>query len=266
MLFPTIEFAVFFAVVFAISWALNSYNTTKKSFLVLASYFFYAFWKLLYVWVLFLSSTANYLVALALGKLNDGPLRRMVFWAAVAGNLAVLGVFKYYDFFVAQTINTLGLFGIRPNIAFIELGTPVAISFLTFHVLSYIIDVYNRRIQPTTSWVDILFYVSFFPHLVAGPIVRARDFLAQTVHNSRIADIRLGESVLLILGGLFKKVVVANYISTDFADAVFANPLAFSSVDLMLGMYAYAIQIYCDFSAYTDIAIGVAGLLGYRFP
>ena len=266
MLFPTIEFAVFFAVVFAISWALNSYNTTKKSFLVLASYFFYAFWKLLYVWVLFLSSTANYLVAIALGKMNDGPLRRVVFWAAVAGNLAVLGVFKYYDFFVAQTINTLGLFGVRPNIAFIELGTPVAISFLTFHVLSYIIDVYNRRIQPTTSWVDILFYVSFFPHLVAGPIVRARDFLAQTVHNSRIADIRLGESVLLILGGLFKKVVVANYISTDFADAVFANPLAFSSVDLMLGMYAYAIQIYCDFSAYTDIAIGVAGLLGYRFP
>jgi D-alanyl-lipoteichoic acid acyltransferase DltB (MBOAT superfamily) len=265
-LFPTIEFAVFFAVVFAISWALNSRNFAKKWFLVGASYFFYAFWKLLYVWVLFVSSTANFLVALALGKMPDGPARRAVFWLAVAANLAVLGVFKYYDFFVAQTINTLALFGIRANIAFIELGAPVAISFLTFHVLSYIIDVYNRRIPPTTSWVDILFYVSFFPHLVAGPIVRARDFLAQTVHNSRISDIRVGESVLLILGGLFKKVVVANYISTDFADAVFANPLAFSSVDLMLGMYAYAIQIYCDFSAYTDIAIGVAGLLGYRFP
>src|ERR1041384_2537772 len=112
MLFPTIEFAVFFAVVFAISWALNSYNTTKKSFLVLASYFFYAFWKLLYVLVLFASSTANYLVALLLGRMKDGPLRRLVFWLAVAGNLAVLGVFKYYDFFAAEIMNTLMRVGI----------------------------------------------------------------------------------------------------------------------------------------------------------
>jgi alginate O-acetyltransferase complex protein AlgI len=266
MLFPTIEFAVFFAVVFAVSWALNPYNTTKKSFLVLASYFFYAFWKLAYVLVLFLSSTANYGLALLLGRMADGPLRRAVFWLGVLSNLAVLGVFKYYDFFVAQAMNGLWAFGIRVNIAFLELGIPVAISFLTFHALSYIIDVYNRRIEPTTSWVDVLFYISFFPHLVAGPIVRARDFLAQTVHVSRPADIRLGESVLLILGGLFKKVIVANYISTDFVDGVFANPFVYSSLDLLLAMYAYAIQIYCDFSAYTDIAIGIACLLGYRFP
>jgi len=266
MLFPTIEFAVFFAVVFAVSWALNSYNTTKKSFLVLASYFFYAFWKLAYVLVLFLSSTANYGLALLLGRMADGPLRRLVFWLGVAGNLAVLGVFKYYDFFVAETMNALMKVGIRASLPFLELGIPVAISFLTFHALSYIIDVYNRRIEPTTSLVDILFYISFFPHLVAGPIVRARDFLAQTVHVSRPADIRLGESVLLILGGLFKKVIVANYISTDFADGIFANPFAYSSLDLLLGMYAYAVQIYCDFSAYTDIAIGIACLLGYRFP
>jgi D-alanyl-lipoteichoic acid acyltransferase DltB (MBOAT superfamily) len=266
MLFPTIEFAVFFAVVFAISWSLNSYNTTKKSFLVIASYFFYAFWKLAYVLVLFLSSTANYGLALLLGRLPDGPLRRVLFWFGVLGNLAVLGVFKYYDFFVAETINALARVGVRISLPFLEVGIPVAISFLTFHALSYIIDVYNRKIEPTKSWVDILFYISFFPHLVAGPIVRARDFLAQTVHVSRAADIRVGESVLLILGGLFKKVIVANYISTDFADPIFANPLAYSSVDLLLGMYAYAIQIYCDFSAYTDIAIGIACLLGYRFP
>ena len=266
MLFPTIEFAAFFAVVFAVSWALNSHNTTKKCFLVLASYFFYAFWKLSYVLVLFASSTANWALALLLGRMTDGPLRRVVFWLAVAGNLAVLGVFKYYDFFVAETMNALWKAGIRVSLPFLELGIPVAISFLTFHALSYIIDVYNRRIQPTTSLIDILFYISFFPHLVAGPIVRARDFLAQTVHVSRPSDVRLGESVLLIVGGLFKKVIVANYISTDFVDGVFANPIAYSSLDLLLGMYAYAIQIYCDFSAYTDIAIGVACLLGYRFP
>ena len=266
MLFPTIEFAVFFAVVFAVSWSLNSHNTIKKSFLVLASYFFYAFWNPWYLLVLFFSSAGNYGLALLLGRLPDGPLRRLMFGLGVAANLAVLGVFKYFDFFAAETMNKLALIGVHVSLPFLELGIPVAISFLTFHVLSYIIDVYNRRIEPTTSLVDILFYVSFFPHLVAGPIVRARDFLAQTVHISYPTSIRLGESVLLILGGLFKKVIVANYISTDFADELFANPSAYSSLDLLFGMYAYAVQIYCDFSAYTDIAIGVACLLGYRFP
>src|SRR5262249_56841952 len=120
--------------------------------------------------------------------------------------------------------------------------------------------------KPTTSLVDILLYISFFPHLIAGPIVRAAKFLAQTTHASYQADVRLGPSVFLIVGGLFKKVIIANYLSTDFVDGVFRTPADYSSLDLLLGMYAYAVQIYCDFSAYTDIAIGVANLLGYQFP
>ena len=266
MLFPTISFAVFFAVVFPITWALNSRNTWKKWFLVAASYYFYAFWRVEFTVLLAASSVGNYLVALLLGALPDGRARRLVLWLAVAANLSVLGFFKYWDFFAAQLINLAGVFGVVGNVPFVEVALPVAISFLTFHALSYIIDVYDRTLKPTTSLVDILLYISFFPHLIAGPIVRAAKFLAQTTHASYQSDVRLAASVFLIVGGLFKKVIIANYLSTDFVDGVFRAPADYSSLDLLLGMYAYAIQIYCDFSAYTDIAIGVANLLGYQFP
>src|SRR5215471_186680 len=266
MLFPTISFAVFFAVVYPITWALNSRNTWKKWFLVAASYYFYAFWKLEFTLVLAASSVGNYLIALWLGALPDGRVRKMVFWLAVAANLSVLGFFKYWNFFAAQLIDLSGVLGVGGNVPFFEMALPVAISFLTFHALSYIIDVYDRTLKPTTSLVDILLYISFFPHLIAGPIVRAAKFLAQTTHASYQSDVRLAASVFLIVGGLFKKVIIANYLSTDFVDGVFRAPADYSSLDLLLGMYAYAIQIYCDFSAYTDIAIGVANLLGYQFP
>jgi len=266
MLFPTISFAVFFALVFPITWSLNSRNTWKKWFLVAASYYFYAFWRVEFTVLLAASSVGNYLVALLLGALPDGRARRLVLWLAVAANLSVLGFFKYWDFFAAQLINLAGVFGVVGNVPFVEVALPVAISFLTFHALSYIIDVYDRTLKPTTSLVDILLYISFFPHLIAGPIVRAAKFLAQTTHASYQSDVRLAASVFLIVGGLFKKVIIANYLSTDFVDGVFRAPADYSSLDLLLGMYAYAIQIYCDFSAYTDIAIGVANLLGYQFP
>jgi alginate O-acetyltransferase complex protein AlgI len=266
MLFPTIDFAVFFAVVFPITWLLNRYNTWKKWFLVAASYYFYAYWKVEFVALLFASSLGNYLAALLLGRLADGILRRAVLWVAVAANLGLLGYFKYWNFFAAELINALSAFGIDSAIGFIEVALPIAISFLTFHALSYVIDVYRRQIKPTKSFVDILLYISFFPHLIAGPIVRANKFLAQAERRGDPADIRLGDSVFLIVGGLFKKVVVANYLSTDFVDGIFRDPAGFSSLDLLLGMYAYALQIYCDFSAYTDIAIGIARLLGYEFP
>jgi len=266
MLFPTISFAAFFAVVFPITWLLNDRNAWKKWFLVAASYYFYAFWKIEFTLLLLASSVGNFYTALLLGHLSDGRARRIIFWLAVTANLALLGVFKYYNFFTASLIDALGSLGISANLPFIELALPIAISFLTFHALSYVIDVYDRTLKPTTSLVDILLYISFFPHLVAGPIVRANKFLAQTTRCSRMSDVKLAHSVFLIIGGLFKKVIIANYLSTDFVDGVFRAPADFSSLDLLLGMYAYALQIYCDFSAYTDIAIGVANLLGYEFP
>jgi alginate O-acetyltransferase complex protein AlgI len=266
MLFPTIEFAVFFSLVFPITWLLNKQNTLKKCFLVFASYIFYGFWSTNYLLLLFCSSIGNFLWALIFGYLRDGLLRRTLLWVGIAANLSVLAYFKYYNFFVASVMDALSELGLHANLEFIEVALPIAVSFLTFHALSYLIDVYQRKLPPSRSPVDILLYISFFPHLIAGPIVRAKAFLEQTARVSDPRQVQLGYSVLLIVGGLFKKVVIANYISTDFADGIFRDPAAFSSLDLLLGMYAYAIQIYCDFSAYTDIAIGVANLLGYEFP
>jgi D-alanyl-lipoteichoic acid acyltransferase DltB (MBOAT superfamily) len=266
MLFPTIEFAIFFALVFPLTWLLNDHNTAKKWFLVAVSYFFYAFWRADFTLILLTSSVVNFCLALVLGRLPDGAARSAVLWLGVIFNLSVLGAFKYYNFFAASAMNLGASLGWNVDIPFFEVGLPIAISFLTFHALSYIIDVYRRRLEPTRSLVDILLYISFFPHLIAGPIVRAKAFLEQTVHRSNPKDIRLGLSVFLIVGGLFKKVIVANYLSTDFVDGVFRSPTEYSRLDLLLGMYAYAIQIYCDFSAYTDIAIGIANLLGYQFP
>src|SRR5262245_27853142 len=266
MLFPTIDFAIFFALVFPLTWLLNDLNTAKKWFLVAASYFFYAFWRADFTFILLMSSVINFFLALWLGRLADGPARLTVLWLGIIFNLSVLGAFKYYNFFAATAINAGTSLGLHLHIPFVEVGLPIAISFLTFHALSYIIDVYRRKLAPTRSLVDILLYISFFPHLIAGPIVRAKAFLEQTVHRSDPKDIRLGLSVFLIVGGLFKKVIVANYLSTDFVDGVFRSPTEYSRLDLLLGMYAYALQIYCDFSAYTDIAIGIANLLGYQFP
>src|SRR5262245_47446679 len=266
MLFPTIEFAIFFAIVFPLTWLLNDHNTAKKWFLTAVSYFFYGFWSVPFIALLFGSSLGNFLLALWLERLRDGRWRRAVFWLGVAGNLAVLGYFKYYNFFVASLINLMLALGLPVELSFIEVALPIAISFLTFHALSYIIDVYSRKIKATASLLDILLYISFFPHLIAGPIVRAKAFLEQTVRKSDPRDIALGLCVFLIVGGLFKKVIIANYLATDFVDGVFRNPEDFSRLDLLFGMYAYALQIYCDFSAYTDIAIGIAMLLGYRFP
>jgi alginate O-acetyltransferase complex protein AlgI len=266
MLFPTIEFAIFFALVFPVTWLLNDYNTVKKWFLVAASYFFYAFWNVAYTAILFCSSLINFALALVLARLADGPARRALLWLGILANLGLLGYFKYYNFFIAQTMNLMMSLGLPLNLPFIEIAPAIAISFLTFHALSYIIDVYHRKIPATRSLVDILLYISFFPHLIAGPIVRAKAFLEQTIRSPSPYDVRVGFAVFLIAGGLFKKVIVANYLSTDFVDGVFRSPADFSRLDLLLGMYAYAIQIYCDFSAYTDIAIGVANLLGYQFP
>lgn len=267
MLFPTVEFAVFFAAIFPVAWALNEKNTLKKLFLVAASYLFYSFWDWRFCFLLFGSSAGNFLLGLGLRELDGRKGSRFVLLSlGVGANLAVLCWFKYYNFFAIEVVNALARFGLKIEIGLVEVTLPIAISFLTFHGISYIVDVYRRAIPATNSLLDVLLYVSFFPHLVAGPIVRASEFLPQSRLPSDPDGIDLGRCAVLILGGLFKKVVIANYIATNFVDGIFADPGSKSALDLVLASYAYAVQIYCDFSAYTDIAIGVAALLGYRFP
>src|SRR5271155_4800983 len=248
MLFPTIDFALFFAFALPLVWSLNSQNLLKKWVLLALSLAFYASWDWRFLLLLLASGAISYLVGLYVGA--DRPGRKAVLALGIALDLGILAYFKYLDFFIAQALTLAHTLGWNPPIFFVNVTLPVAISFLTFHAISYIVDVYRGRIVASRSPLDILLYISFFPHLVAGPIVRAHEFLPQLASPRRASDFSFGENMLLILGGLFKKMVIANYLAVRFVDPVFTD----------------AIQIYADFSAYTDIAIGVAALLGYRFP
>ncbi len=264
MLFPTIDFGLFFAFALALVWSLNSRNLLKKWVLLGLSLAFYASWNWRFLLLLLASGAISYLVGLYVE--GERPGRKALLALGVALDLAILGYFKYLDFFVAQALNFAHSFGFDLPLGFVNVTLPVAISFLTFHAISYIVDVYRGRLKASRSPLDILLYISFFPHLVAGPIVRAHEFLPQLASPRRAEDFGFGENMLLILGGLLKKMVIANYLAVRFVDPVFTDPTQFSRFDLVMAVYAYAIQIYADFSAYTDIAIGVAALLGYRFP
>ena len=266
MLFPTIEFYLFFLVVFAASWALNNYNASKKWLLLAASYFFYAQWDRLFVFLLLASALWNFGAALLLERWRNAALHQPVLITAVMGNLLLLGYFKYYDFLTAQLVNLFALAGVSINLGQTGVALPVAISFLTFHGISYIVDVHRQQVAASRSVRDVMLYMAFFPHLVAGPIVRAADFLQQLAQPPKTSDIRIGESTVLILSGLFKKVIVAGHLTAFLVDPVFSDPNSYSSFDLVMAAIAYAVVIYCDFSGYTDIAIGIANLLGYHFP
>ena len=266
MLFPTIDFGLFFVLSLALVWSLNNQNNLKKVVLLALSLAFYASWNWRFLLLLLASGTISYLVGLYVDAKRARPYRETVLALGIALDLGILAYFKYLDFFIAQVLTLAHSLGLNPPIAFVNVTLPVAISFLTFHAISYIVDVYRGRLAPSRSPVDIFLYISFFPHLVAGPIVRAHEFLPQLASPRRAGDFSFGENMFLILGGLFKKMVIANYLAVRFVDPVFTDPSQFSRFDLIVAVYAYAIQIYADFSAYTDIAIGIAALLGYRFP
>ena len=264
MLFPTIEFGLFFCFALALVWSLNSFNELKKWVLLALSLAFYASWDWRFLLLLLASGAISYLVGLYVQ--GERPGRKLALTLGVALDLGILGYFKYLDFFIAQAMTFAHTLGFEAPLSFVNVTLPVAISFLTFHAISYIVDVYRGRLKASRSPLDILLYISFFPHLVAGPIVRAHEFLPQLASPRRAEDFAFGENMLLILGGLLKKMVIANYLAVKFVDPVFTDPTQFSRFDLVMAVYAYAIQIYADFSAYTDIAIGVAALMGYRFP
>jgi D-alanyl-lipoteichoic acid acyltransferase DltB (MBOAT superfamily) len=266
MLFPTLNFGLFFLVTFTISWSLVRWPVGRLGFLTLASYVFYGFWDWRFCFLLFASSLFNWLFGRLIFRECRERRRRLLVAAAVTANLVVLGIFKYFNFMLDSVNALLDSLGASRDIAYLTIVLPVGISFFTFHGISYVVDIHRRKLDRPATLPQLLLYISFFPQLVAGPIVRASHFLPQLARPADPNDIRATRAFLLILGGLFKKVVVANYLSTDFVDAVFFDPSGHGAFDLLLGAYGYAVQIYCDFSAYTDIAIGVAALFGYRFP
>ena len=263
MLFPTLTFGLFFLVVFAVVWAAPS-NEWRKILLLVASWYFYGAWDWRFVPLLILSALGNWAVGRALA--SDRPhIRKAILVAGVVLNLTVLGFFKYFNFFIDQLARPLALMGFERDIPMLQVILPIGISFFTFQGISYVVDVYRGRV-PAARLLDILLLMSFFPHLVAGPIVRAADLVPQFQHKPRLDRSMVSMALLLIIWGLFKKAVVASTLAVDFVDPVFSDPTAHSAIDLVLAAYGYAVQIYCDFSAYSDMAIGLAALLGYRFP
>lgn len=265
MLFPTIAFAVFFAIVLTANWALVRRPVTWRLFMLGASWFFYGWWDVRFVALLAGSTLVNQVLARRIAASDDDRARRRTLALAVVANLGVLGFFKYYGFFVESAEGLLHGLGLQANLPLLQLVLPVGISFFTFQALSYVIDVHRRRIEPTTM-LRFGVYLSFFPQLVAGPIVRASEFLPQLDEPRDPARVDGARGFRLIAAGLFKKVVIADTLATHLVDRVFATPADFSAPEILVGVYGYAVQIYCDFSAYSDIAIGCALLMGLRFP
>ncbi|MEJ7893625.1 MAG: MBOAT family protein [Solirubrobacteraceae bacterium] len=265
MIFPTVQFAIFFPLVLAVSWALMRHQRLWKPFMLAASYAFYgaAGWE--FCVILAGLTFGNQVAAKWIHRTEGVVARKRIMVAAVALDLGVLGVFKYYGFFAQEINNVLGSVGLGLSAPLVALAIPLGVSFITFQAISYTVDVYRRTIEPA-SIVDVGLYLAFFPHVVAGPIVRAKEFLPQLAAPRDPRNVPVGAAIGLIALGLVKKVMIADYLAREVVDPVFAVPEAYAAPDVALASYAYAAQIFCDFSGYTDIAIGVALLCGFVFP
>lgn len=265
MLFPTVEFAIFFPVVLALSWWLMPRQGLWKPFIVLASYAFYAGANWRFCLLLAGVTLWNQLGAVLLHRTTEERRRTWIVRVAVAGDLLLLGVFKYYAFFVEDVGAALDAIRLGLPLPLLTIALPVGVSFFTFQAISYVVDVKRREIEPSST-LDVAIYLSFFPHLVAGPIVRAREFLPQLARPRDPNRVAVGSGLALIALGLVKKVGLADFLAREVVDPVFAVPEAYHAPDVLLAAYAYTAQIYCDFSGYTDIAIGLALLMGFVFP
>jgi alginate O-acetyltransferase complex protein AlgI len=265
MLFPTVQFAIFYPAVLAASWALMPRPPLWKPFILAASYVFYAYANWKFCLLLGGVTLGNQAAARLIHRTEDQRRRKWIVGAAVALDLGVLAVFKYYAFFVQDIGDVLDAVHLGLPIPLLTIALPVGVSFFTFQAISYTVDVYRRVIEPAGT-LDVAIYLSFFSHLVAGPIVRAREFLPQLASPRDRTRVAVGPGMMLIGVGLVKKVVLADFLARSVVDPVFGVPQAYAAPDVLLATYAYAGQIYCDFSGYTDIAIGLALLLGFVFP
>lgn len=267
MLFPTVEYALFFLGAFAASWALARRLALHKAFLLAASYAFYGFWDWRFLPVLLGLSLLSALVAQAL-ELDVAPrLRKAVLATGVTASLATLALFKYVGFGASALVAFARVLGVEPPAARLpEVALPVGISFFAFHAISLMVDAYRRRIPVAVKVLDALLYVAFFPQLVAGPILRAASFLPALAVERDPSRLELTRGLSRLAVGLVKKVFVAQVLASALVDPVFEAPAAHGALAALVAVYAYAVQIYCDFSGYSDMAIGSALLLGYAIP
>jgi D-alanyl-lipoteichoic acid acyltransferase DltB (MBOAT superfamily) len=270
MLFPTVEYAVFFLAVLAVAWPLAGRLRPHKVFLLAASYVFYGFWSWRYVPLLIAVSAFSWAMAWGMQQVDarvlDERWRKRLLVAGVVGCLAVLAYYKYASFVLLSAMGLWGLVGRTPVWNIPAPFLPLGVSFFVFHAISLMGDVYKRKLRGPLTLLDALLYVAFFPQLIAGPILRASKFIPQLRRRRDASKIRVNRAFLLILSGLFKKVIVSNTLATRLVQPVWDAPGSFHRGDVLLAIYGYAAEIYCDFSGYTDIATGCALLLGYHFP
>ena len=266
MLFPTVQFALFFFAVLLISWSLHRWNGIHKILLLAASYVFYGFWSWNYVPLLFGISLLSGFLAQRIQVSKTQRARK--FWIAlgIVTCLSTLAYYKYLAFFLTTALNVWAHAGHPPRIRIPEPLLPLGVSFFVFHAISLMMDAYRNKLEQPVQLHDALLYIAFFPQLIAGPILRASTFVPQLQKPRNPEAIRVNRALLLMAAGLFKKVIISNLLATRLVEQVFAAPQTYRQGDVLLATYGYAAQIYCDFSGYTDIAIGCAMLLGYRFP
>lgn len=266
MLFHQLQYLAFLVVVFVVYWATVRRSRFPVLFLLGASYVFYASWNASYLLLVFATSTFDYLVGGHLHNVRSQRHRKVLLGISIAYNLGVLATFKYFNFFMESVDDVAALLGVEGMGVRAGVLLPVGISFFTFQSMSYTWDIYRRQLEPSDSYARYLLYVAFFPQLVAGPIVRARDLLPQLAARPALTPEMGGRGLFLIALGLFKKVAIADHLAVNAVDRVFSLTHQFSGVEVLVGVYAYALQIYCDFSGYSDVAIGSALLLGFTLP
>jgi alginate O-acetyltransferase complex protein AlgI len=264
MNFVSAAFLGFFAVVFAVYWSLP-HHRWRLLWLLGASCLFYMSWNPWFILLLFASTSTDYLVATRLEQASTGTLRRLLVLLSVCVNLGILAFFKYAVFALDTSRTVCNALGVALPVPALKVILPLGISFYTFEAISYIVDVYRGKIQAIRQPLDYALYILFFPHLVAGPIVRSGDFLPQLARKKRFSWLRLEAGVRLFVLGLVKKAVIADHVAAVI-DPVFADPAGQGSLALWLATLGYAVQIYGDFSGYSDMAVGLAHTLGFKLP
>ena len=264
MLFNSIDFAIFLPIVFALYWFVANKNLKLQNFLIVAaSYFFYGWWDWRFLSLILFSTIIDYTIGQKLRVEENETKRKVLLWSSILLNLGFLGFFKYYNFFLDNFITAFSFFGTEINANSLNIILPVGISFYTFQTLSYTIDVYKRKLEPTNDIIAFSAFVSFFPQLVAGPIERATNLLPQFYKKREFNYAKAVDGLRQILWGLFKKIVIADNCAL-YANEIFNNSSDYTGSTLFMGAIFFTFQIYCDFSGYSDIAIGTSRLFGFN--
>ena len=261
MLFNSLPFAVFLPIVFAVYWALHNSLRSQNIMLLTASYIFYGWWDARFLSLIVASTVVDYLLGQYLAAATNALKRKLLLTASMIFNLGLLGVFKYYNFFMENFMEIANSVGLHTNPVLLKIALPVGISFYTFQTMSYTIDIYRKQLEPTKDFIAFAAFVGYFPQLVAGPIERASNLLPQMSKRRYFDYQKAVDGMRQALWGFFKKVVIADAVA-PLVDQAFGDPSGFSAIALITGALLFSIQIYCDFSGYSDIAIGISKIFG----